>query len=338
MVLVSVFLVITIVVLSKYIGKYLQSDKESDDDKIPGLLFYFGLLFFTLSALDFIVLIPVSISWCDSSLGETYGFIHGVLYSNIAHIMSFIYVLRVYIVLKDSIYAPTKCTKGCYIITHALIFGGYNFGVIENRLIFSDSGTIFIGSMYSAYLLLNLVVIGYFIYKLIRIYKTVKSEDSETSTIIISTITKLTTLYSASTILTISVPIAFSIYTMSERDIDYGITKFIIVTDVFTNMIYTAMSYKYFNSMYYIICGCIDNKCRICWSKIVKADHEFIMKSIHNDIEKELSITTPDLPAIDLTAIGVVNTASTTSNETYSVEPTVINNENEMSASIQEVP
>ena len=297
----SIFFVISAIILSNYVYRYVQTKKAKKSKNPPKLLFYSGLVFFTLSTLDFIVLIPDSISWCDESIPEsTMIYLGGFFYINLQDLMIFIYVLRVYKVFKGSIYAASKCVKWTYIVIHSFIFIGHNVGIAENTFIYSEFGIIFVSFLTLMYMLLNLTVIGYFIYKLVRVYKAAKSEDKT----IISTITKVTILSVASTIMTMLVLITFSLYKIS--DIYEGICRFLAMLDRFTNFIFTAMSYRDFESLYFMICGCMDNKCRICWAKIVKADEEFIMKQIHHDTDMEKnfehnsSLNSDDIPPVDL--------------------------------------
>ena len=134
-------------------------------------------------------------------------------------------------------------------------------------------------------LLLMISIIILYIYKLICVYRSVGGNKNEQNTIMVDKITKLTILCSISIGITfcdfVSLVIGYSgLLSTNYLYFHY----FVVLFDIYTNLICIVLSSKIFEKYYVILCKCMDIKCKICWTKIannkVTQDEKYIEKEI----------------------------------------------------------
>ena len=117
-----------------------------------------------------------------------------------------------------------------------------------------------------------------FIYRLIQVYK--KENNNE---ILVGAITKSIILVSISISVTSIDLFATVLYRyVSSYTFAQWVIHYVALFDVYTNFICVIFCYKSFKGYYTKICSCMDNKCRVCWDKVIVDKSENTVEKLEN--------------------------------------------------------
>lgn len=112
------------------------------------------------------------------------------------------------------------------------------------------------------YLCLWITVCSLFVHKLVRVYRETQSDDKFTMII-----TKIVILH----IITLSFTLTMTItlYLWEFYVVMEYINHFMVTLDYFANLICIVLCYQHYDIYYKHCCGRIDNRCHLCWTKLI---------------------------------------------------------------------
>eukprot|EP01084_Bolivina_argentea_P256582 432038_1 len=246
------FVVVTIFIMTKFI-KYSRSTELEKSYIICMIIFY------VMICLSFIGSMLHGLNACSFDLpfvewkliNQMYYILFAGFYFIQYHIMLFVLFQRVYFVFKNSTFKLSKCNVGTFITIHVLF-------VIDIAL---SIGSPYLGIFSGIYAMLLLSLIAFltilFNKKLSQLFKTVgENEKNGTKNIyLLTVITKCTVLTCASIIFTIIAQILFGL-------IHAFFVSFIVVLDVFSNLMCVTLTFNFSDTYYYRYCNFCDMCCR----------------------------------------------------------------------------
>eukprot|EP01084_Bolivina_argentea_P078149 141784_1 len=254
-ILITAFLwIFTVFILYKYIVY-----KKSSIIQQPNFLYYPGLIFIILISLSLFSYIFVATFLCINDttrlLIET---IFSLFYGLQFYLLLLIMFLRLYYVFHNSPLKLSKITTYSYILIYILlpILIIFTLSLGLNHTLFVTFVTI----SFVLFVILILSIIILFIAKLVRVYKYCANDEE-----LMDAVTKTTILTLVSILVTLLIPTHSLL--REPFDFEYGSWFYFLgnvftILDIFTNFLCIVMSYKYFDSYYYYICGCLDTQCK----------------------------------------------------------------------------
>ena len=120
-------------------------------------------------------------------------------------------------------------------------------------------------------LLVTISLVILFIHKLVQVYRNLNEREHNKETeFLMEPITKVTILSSISLFITLMNAFLWGIYNFSGNPrIIWNICVYISTLDLYSNFICVLFCEKAFKDKYFMICSCLDLKCRDCWRSIV---------------------------------------------------------------------
>eukprot|EP01084_Bolivina_argentea_P096929 174236_1 len=254
--------------------KELQTKKP-----IHGVVFWFGLIFETITCALLIIFIPSSIWYCQGDYSNEHKIvwiIFVILYVLHYYLLLLILFLRLYYSFSGTGYDLSKFAVRTYTIMYiiqpisllvsTLLYGSDKYKNIGLALTVL-SGLLLIALMISVTLL--------YVLKLIQIYKLSKGDEY-----FMKLITKTTILTVITITFTFLMLIPF-ILVNKFNGYTYWIFELWLIVDIYINCIAIIITYKFTQKYYLKICGCCQIKCRTLCMKIVHNDEINVVKNIN---------------------------------------------------------
>ena len=208
-------------------------------------------------------------------------------------------VLKLRIVFRNTIY---RLSSFSIIILKALFIIEPIFIIILNYvplIMIIENIVILIGFLFS--ISFSLFVSGLFIYKLICLYKMNKIESNLSSSgrtsidkQILPIITKTSILFLISISFTTLSLISLIIHQQINNIYTFIFKDFLILMDMFTNVICVMMTFRLFNNPYKLLCGIIDNKCQGLYVSMVVVEQKRKRKNTVSTVVSSSATTSID--------------------------------------------
>merc|ERR1712157_354999 len=129
-----------------------------------------------------------------------------------------------------------------------------------------------------------------FIYKLIQVSRHIDDNNNDNDKLLKAVITKNTILTLISFGVTVLVIIIFVIVSVTKL---WWLAAYGILLDAFTNYICITLTFKYFDSIYFKMCGCIDAKCKNMVNTNSETNEAMIQQTQSNELmQSEMGIIT----------------------------------------------
>eukprot|EP01083_Nonionella_stella_P290389 988109_1 len=193
------------------------------------------------------VCIHPELNWIPT---EVDGYFHTLQY----RIQIAIFWYRLVTVFDSSAYAVSKCMKSTFWTAYSAAFIGGILGIFlfGRETMFKDTLSIVMPAIVTLLsVLLVVMIIGSFIYKLVTISRKTESDGNQRMMALVSKLFLLTMLSLLTSLLAV----------MS------GVIIFFFSCDVFTNFAGILFGFKAFEPVYKKLCGTCHNKCVKCWMK-----------------------------------------------------------------------
>ena len=265
-----------------YVRSYIRESKQQQKGKY---LFYFGLILLIAVLLLFIMMIMIQIHLChnfDLSIKLTMIFLLIHLFQS--EIFLIILFMRVWTVFNDK--SPFRLSRftiivfiiSCFIAITIRIFGAVSF--VNGR---SMSFTLtFLGIPNFLWIIQVIWINGLFVHKLIKTRKLCQDENNATRLQITDIITKFCVLCIVSSLGTLITVINLLVQYRLNSPIHYFfVVNFILIANLYTNVLCLLFSYIHFDPLYRKICGRCHNKYQSLWTYRSRNEESEIMMQVH---------------------------------------------------------
>eukprot|EP01084_Bolivina_argentea_P118680 210522_1 len=251
--------------------------RDHKNQTLSKMLFITGIIFCIITSIHLIIsTIFYPFVLCDK--GDTIrsrikllGSIYLLTYFVHINLFYLILFMKLYFVFRGSAYEMQKSCVRCWIVLF----------IISPFLYISFIYFIALGTLISAIdilvtwiwgVMIPLCLAMSFIYKLLKVYQSIEKDSSINENVaddkILSAITKNAILTMISIPFTVIViPVFLSVRSLETM---YGMS-WVILLDVYTNLICSIFSYELFSKSYLKICGCLDLKCRQCCHRMANS-------------------------------------------------------------------
>eukprot|EP01084_Bolivina_argentea_P201444 344329_1 len=275
----SVFcLLSSTIIIYGFIKQYMTSPNDFTT-RLSKWLFYAGIAFVTtslFSLLSWTVWPILMVSVCNSKLMVIIIDIWKLSYGLQFYLLLLMLFIRLIAVFSGSpLQLSSKILRfyvAIYVIVPILIVL-YMILIRYIEPIFSLSLLIFVFILV-IFLIISITVL--FVRRLITVYK-----DAESGEEWMNIVNKTTLLTLVSLSFTILAPIAVVFSALNESDIIQCVQNFILMIDMYSNLVCVVFSYSYFNKYYAKICGPLDMKCKRMWFKFVGKDMKFMVDIVN---------------------------------------------------------
>ena len=246
-----------------------------DKLKTPRVLFYFGILFYSMVIIFFVSKAIYYRMYCShGDEYEIFDIIPYYLYSIQSLMLVIFLFIKLLLIFNDTAFKLSKWTIGLY---STLVIIALSFALCGQTLVrFAEGLTIGLVIWLISTIIYVFIIIwlnGLFLYKLYIVHKSCQ-DDFNKNEDLMELITKTATLCFISTSWIIVFFVTHFLLRIFESPYDhfYFANRIAVIGDVYMNFVSILLSYNYFDPLYFKICGCCHRKCHSCWSRCAEDD------------------------------------------------------------------
>ena len=276
--------IISLIMMVTAFYKYIKSDNIQNK-----CLFWTGLIFFIITFLSIIMIIIYSIYFCrDMDTFNLFFTIATQLYIIQSLLLLALLFARLYYVFEGTTFALSQTAVKLYWIFYSFVIIVFiGSGLAHVNLKDSITKLAIVGSAFSMAIIVMIILVSLFLYKMNQVYQHVNKEDDPE---LIKMITKTSILAAISGLATLLNAVGALHASLTNSIHFILLMRLVFVFDLVTNYWCIVLSYRGYNDWYLRLCGICDSVCTSCWHRIGRTTKREL--SVETESRKSASIAT----------------------------------------------